>query len=113
MFGLGGRSGFSGFSKAKRRLDETIAELADRELSEWDLHDLRRSVATGMAKLGMQPVVIEACLNHVTGVRSSIASVYNLHSYEAEKREALTRWAEHVEKIVDPDAEQGGANEGK
>jgi integrase len=113
MFGLGGRSGFSGFSKAKRRLDETIAELADRELPEWDLHDLRRSVATGMAKLGMQPVVIEACLNHVTGVRSSIASVYNLHSYETEKREALTRWAEHVEKIVDPDAEQGGANEGK
>lgn len=104
MFGMGGRSGFSGFSKAKRRLDETITELNDCELPDWDIHDLRRSVATGMARLGVQPVVIEACLNHVTGVRSSIASVYNLHSYENEKREALQRWAEHVLTIVDPDA---------
>jgi integrase len=103
MFGMGGRNGFSGFSKAKRRLDETITELNDGPLPEWDIHDLRRSVATGMAKLGVQPIVIEASLNHITGVRSSIASVYNLHSYEQEKREALTRWAEHVLRVVDPD----------
>lgn len=104
VFGLGGRNGFSGFSKGKRRLGETITELNDGELPDWDIHDLRRSVATGMAKLGIQPVVIEAALNHVTGVRSSIASVYNLHSYEKEKRDALTRWAEHLIKVADPDA---------
>lgn len=104
LFGLGGRTGFTGYSKAKRRLDEAIIELAGDDLPEWNLHDLRRTCATSLAKLGVQPVVIEATLNHVSGVRSSIASVYNLHSYEAEKRAALALWGEHVLGIVDPDA---------
>lgn len=104
LFGLGGRSGFTGYSKAKRRLDEAITELNDGELPQWGLHDLRRTAATGMARLGVLPHVVEAVLNHISGSKAGVAGVYNLWSYEAEKRDALRIWAEHVLKIADPDA---------
>jgi integrase len=106
LFGLGGRTGFTGYSKGKARIDKRVGELAGAtlELPEWNLHDLRRTGATGMAKLGVMPHVVEAVLNHISGSKAGVAGIYNLWSYEAEKREALARWAEHVERVAAVDA---------
>jgi integrase len=95
VFGVGQR-GFSGWSRCKERLDERIAEGNAKPLPAWRLHDLRRSVATGMADLGVQPHVIEAVLNHVSGTKAGVAGIYNRSTYEPEKRRALELWGAHV-----------------
>jgi integrase len=66
----------------------------------WRLHDLRRSCATGMAELGVQPHIIEAVLNHVSGHKAGVAGIYNRARYEPEMRAALQRWADYVETIT-------------
>jgi integrase len=106
IFGYG-EGGFSGWSDCKTRLDEHLLAVRKRTdkrakpLPEWHLHDLRRTVATVMAdKLGVLPHIVEAILNHVSGHRAGVAGVYNRAKYEAEMREALQRWAEHVAAIT-------------
>jgi integrase len=94
VFSTNGRTPVSGFSKLKRRLDHAMG------VSNWRLHDLRRTCATGMAGLKIQPHIVEACLNHVSGFRASVAGTYNVHEYADEKKDALRRWAKHVEEIV-------------
>jgi len=91
--------GFRDWSNAKRYLDERIPE-AGTPLPHWTVHDLRRTVATRMAELGVQPHVIEAVLNHVSGAKSGVAGIYNRASYDKEKREALELWAAHVEALI-------------
>jgi integrase len=93
VFGSGD-CGFSGFSKAKRALDEK-AKLKES----WVVHDIRRSVATGIAKL-VQPHIVECVLGHTSGFRAGVASVYNRHAYEAEKREALDLWGKRISGLV-------------
>jgi integrase len=93
VFGTGGH-GFSGFSKAKRELDEKTKLKAP-----WVVHDIRRSVATGLAKF-VQPHIVECVLGHVGGFKAGIASVYNLHAYEEEKRHALTLWCKRISELV-------------
>jgi integrase len=93
VFGTGGH-GFSGFSKAKRELDEKAKLKAP-----WVVHDIRRSVATGLAKF-VQPHIVECVLGHVGGFKAGIASVYNLHAYEKEKRHALTLWCKRISELV-------------
>jgi len=66
----------------------------------WRLHDLRRSCATGMAELGVQPHIIEAVLNHVSGHKGGVAGIYNRAKYEPEMRTALQRWADYVEALI-------------
>jgi integrase len=95
VFGVGQR-GFSGWSRSKARLDERIAEENGKPLPGWRVHDLRRSVATGMAAFGIQPHIIEAVLNHVTGSRSAVSRIYNRSTYEPEKRRALDLWGSHI-----------------
>jgi integrase len=102
--------GFSGWSKSKTVLDTRL--LARRQkmaragetispLSDWWLHDLRRTAATVMAdQLGVFPHVVEAVLNHVSGHRAGVAGVYNHARYEAEMRAALTAWANHVGRVI-------------
>jgi hypothetical protein len=63
--------------------------------------DIRRTVATGMANIGVQPHIIEAVLNHISGHKAGVAGVYNRAIYTAEKRAALQRWADHVRFLVD------------
>jgi integrase len=94
VFGEGQR-GFSGFGKSKQRVDTKT------KLLPWTLHDLRRTAATGMAEIGVQPHIVEAVLNHVSGHKSGVAGIYNRASYEAEKATALARWADHVTSIVE------------
>jgi integrase len=93
VFG-GGVHGFSGFSKAKRLLDERAKLKAP-----WVVHDIRRSVATGLAKL-VQPHIVECVLGHTGGFKAGVASTYNLHAYELEKRNALDLWGQHVRGLV-------------
>jgi hypothetical protein len=91
----------SGFSKAKRRLDELMkAEIASFE--PWRAHDIRRTLATGLQRLGIRFEVTEAVLNHVSGSRSGIAGVYQRYDWANEKREALSSWANHVVSLIKP-----------
>jgi len=66
----------------------------------WTPHDIRRTVATGMAGQGIAPHIVEATLNHVSGFRAGVAGIYNRNQYEPEKRQALTRWADQLDAIV-------------
>jgi integrase len=95
VFSTTGGTPISGWSKIKRRLDTAMGDVPP-----WRLHDIRRSVATHMAGIGIPPHVVEAVLNHVSGFRASVAGTYNRHSYSTEKREALQRWADHLDAIV-------------
>ena len=110
LFGVAGRSNFSGFSKAKRRLDKRIAELRRYEgisldIAGWTLHDLRRTAATRMADIGVLPHVVEAVLNHSSGSKAGVAGTYNRSLYEPEKRIALKVWSEFVERLGVPNEE--------
>jgi integrase len=109
VFGERPKTAFSGWSKAKAQLDERIAKgrakreptrSKPKEWTPWVLHDIRRTVATGMADLGVQPHVIEAVLNHISGHKAGVAGVYNRATYAAEKRQALDMWAAHVESLA-------------
>ena len=92
---------FTSWSRGKRVLDATL-NAAGEKLAPWTLHDLRRSVATGMGRyLGEPPHGVEAVLNHVSGTKAGIAGVYNLATYENEKRIALAAWADHVLSAVE------------
>lgn len=89
----GGRRPVSGFSKAKLRLDELIAKHGEKEglppMEPWTVHDIRRSVATHMARLGIAQEHIERVLGHVV---QGVAGTYNRYSYMDEKRAALEAW---------------------
>jgi integrase len=105
IFGFG-TGGFSGWSKAKRELDERIlaarktAGKADR-MQLWRLHDLRRTVSTVMHdEIGIMPHVVEAVLGHVDGHRRGVAGVYNRAAYTSQKAEALAQWADYLSAIV-------------
>ena len=67
----------------------------------WTLHDVRRTGATGMAGIGIQPHIIEAVLNHVSGHKGGIAGIYNRAQLRQGKGDALARWDEHVRSIVE------------
>ena len=101
VFGVGQKRGFTGWSRAKANLD--VAAIPRREavkIPSWRIHDVRRSVATGMAEIGIQPWIIESVLNHISGFKGGIAGTYNKATHEAEKAQALGRWAAHVAAIV-------------
>lgn len=94
----------SGFSKMKRRLDSAL-ERAQQRMRPWRLHDLRRTVATNMQRLGVRFEVTEAILNHVSITQAGVASVYQRHDWAEEKREALDRWGEKLQASLEEWAE--------
>jgi integrase len=94
-------TGFQGLGYAKPRLDARIAEANGKLLPHWTPHDLRRTVATRMVDLGVQPHIVEAVLNHVSGHKGGVAGIYNRATYDREKREALNLWAEHVMAMLE------------
>jgi integrase len=107
---------FAGWSKAKSALDKAImsarAKAAEASgnspvpLVPWSVHDLRRTVATGLQRLGIRLEVTEAVLNHISGSRGGIAGVYQRHDWASEKRGALDAWATHVRSIVEGSADE-------
>jgi integrase len=99
VFGVRGNVGGFSFSAPKRLLDAAVAGTITKE---WVLHDLRRSVATAMAdRLGIQPHIVEAILNHASGHKGGVAGVYNRAQYLGEKKQALALWADYVMAIVE------------
>src|SRR5439155_4448137 len=78
----------SGFSKAKSRA-ATLSGVAT-----WRLHDLRRTMATRLAELGVPHPVVSKALNHSPRGVMGVSSIYNRYEYLDERREALERWAQ-------------------
>jgi integrase len=95
VFTTNGTSPSEGFSKGKRRLDALLPDMAP-----WRLHDLRRTCASGMQRLGINLPVIEKVLNHVSGSFAGIVGVYQQHSFSEEKKQALEAWGRHVESLM-------------
>jgi integrase len=91
-----GKTPSNGYSKGKRKLDALLPQ----DMPAWRLHDLRRTVASGMARLGINLPVIEKVLNHSGGSFAGIVGVYQKHTFAEEKRAALEAWGRHVEGIV-------------
>ena len=83
------------FADAKAALDKRSG------VTGWRLHDLRRTLATGLQRLGVRLEVTEAVLGHVGGSRAGIVGVYQRHAWSEEKRAALEAWGSHVEAIVE------------
>jgi integrase len=93
-------NGPSGISKAVERVRKALAAEMKADVPHWSLHDIRRTVATGMQRLGIRLEVTEAVLNHVSGSRSGIVGVYQRHDFFAEKRHALEAWAAEAARIA-------------
>ena len=91
---LFGTRGFDHWERAKSALDQRL------RISEWHLHDLRRTCATQMSELGVLPHIVEAVLNHQSGHKGGVAGIYNRAKYSDEMRTALQRWADHLDKIT-------------
>lgn len=104
IFTVTGARPVSDFSGAKSAIDAAILAEATAEgvkaPEHWTMHDLRRTAASGMAGLKIAPHVIEAVLNHKTGVIRGVGAVYNRYSYADEKRAALDAWSRKLDAIV-------------
>ena len=96
VFSTKGDVSVSGFDYAKKR----ITTPAD----DWTLHDLRRTVTTGMASLGIPPHVADRVLNHIEGQISGVAAVYNRFAYLEERKAALEAWGRWLAGLVEPEA---------
>ncbi len=112
VFSTTGTTPVSGYSKAKRLLDERMLKVMQRrqkerggdpqsvKIDDWRLHDLRRTGATNLQALGIPIEVTEAVLNHISGTRAGIAGIYNRYKYEPEKRVALEAWGKRLEELL-------------
>ncbi len=119
LFSTTDETAISGFSRSKGRLDDALTAEMKKEaveagndpdeiqFSSWTLHDLRRTMASGMARIGISLPVIERCLNHISGSFGGIVGVYQRHEYRDETRAAFDAWANLVDTIVH---ERGGSN---
>jgi integrase len=96
LFGARG-SGFTAWVHGKKALDQRLGS----SVRPWQLRDVRRTVATRLGDLGVQPHVIEAVLNHQSGHRRGVAGVYNRSPYEREVTAALSMWAECMLALVE------------
>ncbi len=118
-----GRRPISGFAKAKKALDEAVAELRNEELEQarkdgqevrktelpkWRLHDLRRTMRTGMGAIPTIPHDIRELV--IAHVPAALVQTYDLHSYREEKRDALTKWSEKLSGIVSPSSADAAAS---
>jgi integrase len=94
VFSTLGTKSFQEFSRGKRSLDQLSG------VTEWRLHDLRRTCVSGMARLGIAPHVADKILNHQAGTISGVAAVYQRHEFLSERREALDLWGAHIAAIL-------------
>src|SRR5262249_28685237 len=108
VFCTNGKTPVSGFSKLKRKLDAAMLEAARAEakaagrnpskvtLEPFVIHDLRRTCASGLQRLGIPTEVIEKCLGHVSGTFAGVVGVYQRDALIEQRRVALERWAAHI-----------------
>ena len=95
VFTSNGKTPFSGFSKSKSRLDDLSG------VTDWRLHDIRRTVTSGIAQLGIAPHIADKILNHQSGTISGVAAVYQRHEFLDERKTALDAWGNHVQSLLD------------
>ena len=93
---LFGKRGFTKWGRDKRLLDDKLGG----SVAKWTLHDLRRSVASGLGNLGAQPHVIEMIMNHKSGFRGGVSGTYNRSPYEREVKQAMALWSDHITAIT-------------
>jgi integrase len=102
----GAATGQRAYSRAARRVRTALEKELNEAVAPWSWHDIRRTVATGMQRLGVRLEVTEAVLNHISGSRAGIVGVYQRYNWADEKRAALDAWAGHVERVI---ADNGAA----
>ena len=98
VFTTTGYSPISGITKMVLRVQ------AASKTSNWRLHDLRRTAASEMARMGIPPHVVEKVLNHVSETLGGVAGIYNRYGYNPEKRDALERWGAFLEQLESSDS---------
>ncbi len=109
-FTMTGETPVSGWSKSKAAIDAKVIEALGEAIPAWHLHDLRRTVATGMQKLGCRLEVVEVVLGHIGGSRAGVVGVYQTHRFAEEQRDALRAWSFTLGKLIagDPRAWERG-----
>ena len=90
----GGRRSAQAFSQYKAVISARAPGLVN-----WRFHDLRRTARTNLASLGVSPFIAELILGHQ---QRGVHAIYDVHRYQAEKREALERWASRLRTIIEP-----------
>ncbi|WP_256515500.1 tyrosine-type recombinase/integrase [Alsobacter ponti] len=95
VFTTCGETPVSGYGRCKTALEEAV-----NAPTSWRIHDLRRTAASGMARLSVPPHVIEKILNHLTRQISGVAAIYNRYGYEREKRDAMEQWADFLARLA-------------
>jgi integrase len=98
IFGKHGRGGFNAWSYCTIALNGRITTATGRSLPAWTIHDLRRSMRSGLGRLGVAPHVAELVIGHAKG---GIIAVYDKHTYGPEIKTALARWADHVASVLE------------
>jgi len=103
VFSTTGKTSISGFSRAKRLLDEAITKARKEKefgpLARWTIHDLRRTAATEMSRLKVPRLVVGRVLNHKD---TGVTGIYDRNEFLAEKNAALAQWASYLLSIVTP-----------
>jgi integrase len=95
-----GRSAVSGFSKVKRQLDALLTAENGDAIPAWRLHDMRRTGASKMPRLGVALPMVEKVLNHTSGSFAGVVAVYQRHDFQDEKRHALETWAQFLARLA-------------
>jgi integrase len=96
VFTANRKTPIAGFAVIKKRMDAALPA----DMPGWVIHDLRRTFASGCARLGIAVHVVEAALNHRSGTIKGVAAVYNRYSYDIEKRGAMDAWARYVDQLL-------------
>ncbi len=89
----GGGRPYSNVSRPKAALDKAS------KVSGWTWHDVRRTMRTGLSRLGIREDIAERTIGHAVGGR--LGRTYNLHDFADEKRRALEAWAAHVQGLAE------------
>jgi integrase len=97
LFGARTDRGFTSWAEHKRALDARLGE----QVRPWVLHDLRRTVATRLCDIGIEPHVVEQILNHQSGHRGGIVGVYNKSKYTIAVQKAVAVWDGHLTTLVE------------
>jgi integrase len=97
VFSSDGKSHLSDYAKRKARLDTFIAAVGE-PLASWTLHDVRRTVSSHMARLGISTDIRGRVLNHA--MQGVTQRHYTPYDFQAEKRSALDRWAAELMRAV-------------
>lgn len=106
VFTTNGTTPVSGWSRAKTRIDKLILDARRKDdakaqaMPEWTVHDLRRTAATGMARIGIDFMVIGAVLAHSQRRHVGITATYARHRFDVEKTAALKAWGGYIERLL-------------